>query len=250
MSSSGNSAIPKWWVSSLNFILSEKTAGWTFFLESNLTLRSLRLDTSMSRLDPKTNQQLDMIIPFYKCIITKHSMSSTWHNLTYQEYNLVWLWENTEWQQILNHRRKPQSSVLLAVKMYVYSREKTTMRLLPVNLPHRVSFLSTGIWIIHVDQDVLLPWLFQVVCSLISTLVLQLFELTEVRQWDLLSEKWCQAAVDWGCVHVSILVGDQQGGLGLHLKQICTGLHEGLLHIPVKVTLFWFYISANQTHTQ
>ncbi len=52
-----SSDIPKWCVSSLSFMFSEKTAGKTFFLESSLTFRSLRLDTSLSRPDPETIQK-------------------------------------------------------------------------------------------------------------------------------------------------------------------------------------------------
>lgn len=54
MSSSDSAVIPKWWVSSLSFMFSEKTAGETFFLESSLAFRLLRLDTSLSRPDPET----------------------------------------------------------------------------------------------------------------------------------------------------------------------------------------------------
>lgn len=44
--------VPRWCVSSLSFMFSEKTAGDTFFLESRRTFRSLRLDTSLSRTEP------------------------------------------------------------------------------------------------------------------------------------------------------------------------------------------------------
>lgn len=48
--------IPKWCVSSLSFMFSEKTAGDTFLLESSLTFMSCRLDTNLSRLDPGTKK--------------------------------------------------------------------------------------------------------------------------------------------------------------------------------------------------
>lgn len=38
-------------------MFSEKTAGDTFFLESSRSLRSLRLETSLSRPDPEANAQ-------------------------------------------------------------------------------------------------------------------------------------------------------------------------------------------------
>lgn len=54
--SSDSRVIPRWWVSSLSFMFSEKTAGETFCLESSLTFRSLILDTSLSRAEPEINK--------------------------------------------------------------------------------------------------------------------------------------------------------------------------------------------------
>lgn len=59
-----------------------------------------------------------------------------------------------------------------------------------------------------------------------------------------------QAAINRRGVHVSVLIGDQQRGLGLPLKQICAGFHKSFLHIPIKVGVFWLYVSVVdiQTH--
>lgn len=50
-------SVPKWWVSSLSFMFSEKMAGDTFLLESSRCFRSLMLDTSLSRAEPEEDTE-------------------------------------------------------------------------------------------------------------------------------------------------------------------------------------------------
>lgn len=75
---SDSKAIPKWWVSSLSFKFSVKLAGETFLLESSLTFRSLRLDTSLSSPEPtaisKTHgSKIKVILLFLMTVLIGHS---------------------------------------------------------------------------------------------------------------------------------------------------------------------------------
>lgn len=75
------------------------------------------------------------------------------------------------------------------------------------------------------------------------------FSVTEARSSCryVLCEKGGQAPVHGGGVHVSVLVGQQQRALGLLLKQISAGFHEGLFHIAVEVGVLQPEVSAGQT---
>lgn len=215
--------VPKWCVSSLSFMFSEKTSGETFLLEFSRSSRSLILDTSLSRLDPvtkkqkktknTTNQKMKIVSI---CLFLKFFLSHHRSRETHQGCGPESLSENTELRRNLSRRRKLLFSVLPAVALFVCNTD----------------------W-----------YIFCIKCSRILLRFSSNFCI-RVSCWNLLCEDGRQAAIDGGCVHVSILVGDEQWGLGLPLKQICAGLHEGLLHVPVKVGVFWTDISAVQTHKQ
>lgn len=214
--------VPKWCVSSLSFMFSEKTSGETFLLEFSRSSRSLILDTSLSRLDPVTKKQ------------KKQKKNTTNQKMKIVSICLFFFYHITVAERltrgvVLSHSQRIQScGETWAVGENSYS-------------------LSCQLW--RCSSVTQIDTFFCIKCSRILRRFSSNFCI-RVSSWNLLCEDGRQAAIDGGRVHVSILVGDEQWGLGLPLKQICAGLHEGLLHVPVKVGVFWTDISAVQTHKQ